>query len=344
MILARVRLSLTLLTALLSLPITHVARAAEAPPRGIGRTVAAAEAFLATIDPAARSKGVFAFDDAVQKQRWSNLPSGIYQRVGFRLADLTKAQRDAALQLLEAVLSPSGYQKVVGIMEGDEQLKGGGPGGRVLFGRDEYFLAFLGTPSATRPWRIQFGGHHLALNITLAGDQGTLTPSHTASQPAKFTLEGKTIRPLGGETDRAFALMEALTPAQQKQAILGSKFRDLVLGPGQDGKSIAPEGVRVSSFTAAQRELLLALAREWVGILPDASAEPKMAEIKSGLEETWFAWSGPTAPGSAAYFRIQGPTVFIEYAPQTLGGDATQHIHTMYRDPSNEYGAKWLKP
>ena len=69
-----------------------------------------------------------------------------------------------------------------------------------------------------------------------------------------------------------------------------------------------------------------------------------MAEIKANLAETWFAWSGPTTAGSAAYFRIQGPTVFIEFAPQRLGGDPTNHIHTIYRDPTNDYGSKWSKP
>jgi hypothetical protein len=43
-----------------------------------------------------------------------------------------------------------------------------------------------------------------------------------------------------------------------------------------------------------------------------------------------------------AYYRIQGPTLVIEYAPQTLGGDPTNHIHTMYRDPTNDYGKKTL--
>ena len=54
-------------------------------------------------------------------------------------------------------------------------------------------------------------------------------------------------------------------------------------------------------------------------------------------------WRRPTSPGaarpptgSAAYFRIQGPTLVIEYAPQ--GG--VDHIHTIYRDPTNDYGAK----
>lgn len=53
------------------------------------------------------------------------------------------------------------------------------------------------------------------------------------------------------------------------------------------------------------------------------------------------AWSGPTANGSAAYYRIQGPTLVIEYAPQQMGGDPTMHIHTIYRDPTNDYGKKF---
>jgi len=67
-------------------------------------------------------------------------------------------------------------------------------------------------------------------------------------------------------------------------------------------------------------------------------------KVKAGLNETRFAWSGPTTAGSAAYFRIQGPAVFIEYAPQALGGEASQHIHTIYRDPTNDYGKKYRKP
>jgi hypothetical protein len=30
------------------------------------------------------------------------------------------------------------------------------------------------------------------------------------------------------------------------------------------------------------------------------------------------------------------------YAPQAMGGDATQHIHTIYRDRTNDYGARWI--
>ena len=89
-------------------------------------------------------------------------------------------------------------------------------------------------------------------------------------------------------------------------------------------------------MTPAQQDMLLDLAREWVGILNDEGATARMAEIKSNLAKTYFAWSGPTTNGSVAYFRIQGPTVVIEYAPQK----SVDHIHTIYRDPTNDYGAR----
>jgi hypothetical protein len=44
---------------------------------------------------------------------------------------------------------------------------------------------------------LQFGGHHLALNITIAGEHGVLTPTLTGAQPALYTINGKAVRPLG---------------------------------------------------------------------------------------------------------------------------------------------------
>jgi hypothetical protein len=336
-----------------------------------GKTVAAAKAFLATLDDAGRAKVSFAFNSD-QKTKWSNFPIGIYPRNGLRLGELSAAQREAALKLLATALSKSGLQKVQEIMEGDEVLKssesggggppvgppdgappgGGPPGGRGAgmgspgFGRDNYYLALLGTPSLTEPWMIQFGGHHLAINVTVVGKSNVMTPSLPAAQPAIYKLNGETVRPLGRENDKGFSLVNSLDATQRKQAILNYQVSDLVLGPGQDGKTIEPEGIKASALNAAQQEMLLDLAHEWVGILNDEAAAAKMAEIKASLPETWFAWSGPTTQGSAAYFRIQGPTLLIEYSPQRLrgsGGLDTTHIHTIYRDPTNDYGERLVK-
>jgi hypothetical protein len=188
---------------------------------------------------------------------------------------------------------------------------------------------------------LQFGGHHLAINVTVAGSTSVMTPSLPAAQPAKYTMNGQTIRPLGNENDKGFALINALNTEQQKQAILNYQVRDLVLGPGEDGKVIQPEGIIGSALDQNQQAMLLDLAHEWVGILNDEAANAKMAELKANMSRTWFAWSGATKNGGLAYYRVQGPTVVIEYAPQQ--GDL-DHIHTIYRDPTNDYGAKLVKP
>jgi hypothetical protein len=319
-------------------------RSAGAPADATTRIVSAAQALLATLDEAGRGKVQFTFDDQAQKVRWSNLPSPMFVRQGLRLADLTIPQKTAVTALLQAALSADGYRKVTEIMRGDEVLKtngggrgGGGPGrGGPAFGQDEYYLAFLGEPSTTSPWMIQFGGHHLAINLTLAGNRASMTPSLPAAQPATYTVEGREIRPLGKENDKAFALVNALDQAQRSQAVLNYKVADLVLGPGKDGRVIQPEGIRASALSTAQQTMLLDLVHEWAGIVTDSFADPRMAEIRANLPQTYFAWSGPTTNGSAAYFRIQGPSLVIEYAPQ----GSVDHIHTIYRDPTNDYGAK----
>ena len=305
--------------------------------------VSTADAFLSTLNDSQRQSVLFAYDDEQQRARWSNLPVRMVSRGGLGLGQLNAQQRTAALALVSSALSRKGFEKVQEIMEGDEILRTSGSN-NPMFGKDLYFISILGTPSAKTPWMLQFGGHHLALNVTIAGQQGVLTPSLTAAQPALYTINGKTVRPLGQENDKAYTLLAALDENQRKQAILNYRVADLVLGPGQDGKKIQPEGLKASGMNDQQRAMLLDLISEWATIIHDSAAAARMAEIKAGINETWFAWSGATThtPGrnGTAYYRIQGPTVVIEYAPQPLGGDPTMHVHTMYRDPTNDYGRK----
>jgi hypothetical protein len=340
------------------------------------RIVSAANTFLATLDPKQRQAVLFSFDDQEQRKRWSNFPVAIVPRGGISLKDMNSDQRSAAMALVASALSPRGFEKVQQIMEGDEVNKNTdqGPGGRggprprsgnggpppfgrggnrpawngPIFGKDLYYLSILGTPSKTNPWMLQFGGHHLALNITIAGENGVLTPTLTGAQPALYTVNGKPVRPLGQESDKASALLQALDENQRKQAILSYQLADLVLGPGQDGKKIVPEGLKVAAMNERQRALLLDLISEWSGIMHQSAAASRLAEMKRDLNDTWFAWSGPTTvtPGRniTAYYRIQGPHLVIEYAPQGLGGDPSMHVHTMYRDPTNDYGRQFSNP
>ncbi len=316
------------------------AAAAQAPT---SRVVAAANAFLSSLDESQRGRVLFAFDDDKQRAQWSNFPITMVPRSGVKFAEMTPAQRTAALNLLSAALSKRGFEKVQQIVDADELLRVDART-NAMFGKDLYFFSMLGIPSEKTPWMLQFGGHHLALNITIIGAQGILTPSLTGAQPAMYTVDGRTIRPLGQESDKAFALINDLDEGQRAKAVLDYRVADLVLGPGQDGKVIQPEGLRASAMNARQKAMLLDLIAEWSSIVHESAGDARMTEIKAGLEDTWFAWSGPTTVAAGrngtAYYRIQGPRLVIEYAPQQMGGDASLHVHSMYRDPTNDYGRK----
>ena len=340
------------------------------------RIVTAANKFLSTLDEKQRQTVLFSFDDEEQRKRWSNFPVSFVRRGGISLKEMSSVQRSAAMALVASALSPRGFEKVQQIMEGDEVNKNTDqrpPGNRgrrggfgngeprpstgggddrppawngPIFGKDLYYISILGKPSEKDPWMLQFGGHHLALNITIAGERGVLTPTLTGAQPALYTMNGTIMRPLGQESDKAFALLQTLDGSQRKRAILSYRLADLVLGPGQDGKTILPEGLKASAMNERQRVMLLDLISEWAGIIHESAAAARMAELKADLDETWFAWSGPTTVGRGknitAYYRIQGPHVVIEYAPQELGGDPAMLVHTMYRDPTNDYGKKLI--
>jgi uncharacterized protein DUF3500 len=347
--------------------------------------VPAANDFLATLTAEQKQKVMYAFDDATQRARWSNFPTGVVARGGISLKQMSAEQQEAAMKLMGTVLSPMGLEKVNEIRQADDDFKAngskrgpggggprpqgpppgvgqggpppqfggrgsGGPGGRPpsggnLFGSDLYFISFLGMPSATQPWMLQFGGHHLALNITIVGSRGVLTPTLTGAQPALFKLNGKIIRPVGRESDKALALLKSLDEAQQKQAVLNYQVADLVLGPGLDGKKISPEGLKASKMNTKQKTMLLDLIAEWSGFLTEPYASARLSQMKADLDDTYFAWSGATSAEAGtnitAYYRIQGPHLVIEYAPQS--DEPGNHVHTMYRDPTNDYGSAFAK-
>src|SRR5256885_8294194 len=85
------------------------------------RAVEAANAFLATLSDAERGKATFPFNSS-QRTGWSNLPSGIFQRNGLRLGDLTSRQRAAAPAPVAAVGRRPGYQKLHHIPNGGRRL------------------------------------------------------------------------------------------------------------------------------------------------------------------------------------------------------------------------------
>ena len=115
------------------------------------KIVASANGFLSSLDEGQRSKVLFEFDDAAQRKNWSNLPTTMVPRAGLKMGDLSGPQRKAAMGLLAAMLSKRGYEKVLAIVEGDEQLRLASGARRSMFGRDLFYISILGKPSRRIP-------------------------------------------------------------------------------------------------------------------------------------------------------------------------------------------------
>ena len=319
-----------------------VGSAASASPATTQRIVAATNAFLATLEADEKAAVTFADTDTAQKQRWSNLPGGVFKRAGLRWADLDETERAAWLEVMKITLSEEGYRRVLDEWRADDALAASSGGGRAQFGMGFYYIALIGTPSATKPWQWQWGGHHVTINATIVGPNLSLTPSFIGVQPASYTdAGGKTVRPLGDIERDAFVLLGALNQEQRSAAVLGSSAIDVVLGPGEDGKKISPQGLRADRMSADQRAALMTLITHYTGLVNDEDGALRTAEVQSQLGDTSFAWYGPTKPGSAIYFRVTGPSLVIEYGAQ--GSGAPTHIHGIYRDPTNDYGARYTR-
>ncbi|MGY1643407.1 DUF3500 domain-containing protein [Geodermatophilus sp. SYSU D00703] len=320
---------------------------AAAEDSNTAEVVAAAEAFLATLSDDQLDTLLYDYSDADAKSTWSNLPEGMVQRNGLAMGDLTDEQRTAALAVLEAALSDEGYQQVLDMMAADDVLaesgdSGGGPGGGLDWSSDNYFIAFFGRPATDSAFLLQFGGHHLALNVDYAGDTVTITPEFVGIEPQTWTADdGTAMEPLGSMKDAVSAVLGSLSDDQLATAELDSIYDDVVMGAGQDGASYPDDGgVLVSDLSQEQQELVTAAIREWVGDVDEQVADEIVAEYVAAYDETYVSWSGSTDSESEdAYFRISGPRVWIEYVHQSGIGFSGIHLHTVYRDKATDYGS-----
>ena len=307
---------------------------AEASP-----AVAAATAFIDALSEEQRSAALLALDDPA-RPNWSNLPPGSlrFERNGVRIGDLDLEQTDAMHHFLATALSPAGYDVVLGVVQAEDALAESRGGDRSRFSADNYWLAFFGEPSERGAWGWQFGGHHLAVNVTVVDGRSYLSPTFLGIEPATFTHGNSTVAPLDPYANAGRAVISALDEDARAKATLASRPNGVQTGAGRDGLVPDVEGVAAGDLNADQQELLLEAIELWVGVLDAVSAQARMAEIRSELGDLYFAWHGDV-DGGPIYFRIQGPSLIIEFSTEgRLGGGGGPHYHSVYRNPNNEYG------
>lgn len=301
--------------------------------------VTAANAFLKSLSEDQRK--LASHDLKSQERReWTNLPAP-QDAGGVRLGDLNSGQVKKACDLLACLLSEQGYNKMRDIMIADDQLlQNGKP--RVGFGTENFSFVIFGEPSETEDWAFQIDGHHVGVNLAIKADNITMAPSFIGTQPHVFKVAGKEFKPFNNETGLAHKLVNSLTDEQAKAAILGPRRARIVTGPGNDDKVPTAKGVECSTFSDDQKKILSELISQWVNDLPAPQAEKRMKQLEAEFDKMKFSWNGNKAPKSDVSYVIQSPTLIIEYACQNLGGNPLDHLHSIYRNPNNDYG-KQLK-
>ncbi len=318
--------------------------------------VTAANAFIASLTTAQQTTLLQTFN-TTNVAKWSNLPCGAQCRIGLQLSNLTTAQQNLAMAVVQAATgtaSNEGYQEIQQIRAADDYLNtnGGGSG----YSAGLYFIAFLGTPSTTGTWMLQFGGHHLATNITFGGGYVTgATPKFEGVEPLSFVTAnanifptGTTVTPMGSEQSAMLAMLNGLTTAQKATAKLTQTFSDVLLGPNTvEGSSTTypttKVGVPCSQLTSAQQALVMAAMAPWVQDADDATSAQLLNYYQSQLANTYIAYSGTgNLTTNADYVRIDGPNVWIEFVCQTgVVFRSNIHYHSIWRDRARDYGGNF---
>lgn len=297
----------------------------------------AAQQFLSTLDEDQRQQATYPMD-AAERYDWHYTPR---ERSGLPLKAMTDQQQQAARHLMQTTLSQTGYQKTIDIMRLENilrEIEGRGPDDTY---RDPLNYAFIvfGDPEEEAPWGWRVEGHHLSLHFTVADDAIiAVTPTFLGANPAQVPSGPKKgWRVLQPEEDLARALVTSLPVEQRKVALIAEEaYPEIVTGTGRYVQVEQPVGLSYADMSRAQQDQLMELLKVYYGVHRAEVAQQELAAIrKAGLDKLYFGWAGGFAPGEPHYYRIQGPTLVIEY-------DNTQnnanHIHTVIRDLQNDWG------
>lgn len=314
-----------------------------AKAKGIAKVICLADNVKATLNDEQRAALQRHYVKA-DAQQWSNLPAtfGSATRLGLKLGSLTPVQLAAVKALVKEIAGTNaneGFDELQQLLNADDNLA---QKNQRDYGAGNYYIAFLGEPSASGMFEIQYGGHHVAFaNTYKNGILVGATPSFRGVEPfGKFTQNGVENQPLDQEQTALSAMLTSFSEEQQTAAKLTGTFRDILTGPHKDGQFPAtPSGIKCSQLTAAQKKLVLSAINTYVDDIDDKDAAAILKKYTKELDNTFVSFSGtPSMLTRNDYVRIDGPSVWIEYSCQKGVIFDGNHPHSVWRDKANDYG------
>jgi hypothetical protein len=304
---------------------------------------AAAHQFLKTLSARQQAKAQFSFDQE-ERYNWHYIPKN---RKGIPLYELDAVQHKAVMQLLHTALSDTGFEKATSIIELEAVLREveGRPVNDDYRDPGQYFISIFGNPATDTAWGWRLEGHHLSLNFSSVNNRLVSgTPGFFGTNPA-IVLSGpeKGKHILRDETMLGFALLHSLDASQTAKAVISNRAPYEII-TGADRKAMISDtaGILYQELNPSQQKIFMQLLSVYIHRYTRLFAMTMMQEAEqAGLNKFRFAWAGALQPGPGHphYYRVQGPTIIIEY-------DNTQsnanHIHTVIRDLKNDFGGDEL--
>lgn len=318
---------------------------------------AAAAALLGLLSSEQRKRLVYPID-APEWRGWSN-PEFVFFRNGLRLEDQSEEVAGAILAVVEASLSPEGYERAREAMDLNGYL-GELVDLPTIMNSRSYWFSLFGSPSETEPWGWQLFGHHLALNFVRAGGRDVVAPMFIGAEPA--LSDGERPPLFDAREELAIRLAESFDPSQRAQAVVYRSVLDPAMPEGRlhpaderhvagafrDNRVVPYEGICATELDERQRMMLHAIAEDFLLLLRPDQRALTMADFDEQLGDTWFAWYGATDGSQPFYFRIQSPVILAEldhHAGVWLNNrlPARFHVHTTLRMPNGgDYGKAYL--
>jgi hypothetical protein len=333
-------------------PRAGLVSAADGPPTA--SVAAAAHAFLHSLSRPDQRQEVVQPRDHPYRRWWFNaFPD--WMPTGLLLDDLDSPQREAAMAVVAASMSPEGYAEARKVMRLNGLL------GEFVdtyvdsLGEWTYFFTIFGEPRPDEAWAWQLMGHHLDLNCLVMPNHQVLTPMFMG---AEFNdVKGVTV--FEPQAELALAFARSLTPEQQSRAILHPTMNPAELPPelagpvdgrhiggaGRDNLVCPYAGLAGIELDADQREDLVTLVDAFLTRMPEAQRKQRLAEVRQHLDATHFAWIGDPAAGAPFYYRVHSPVIWLEFDHHQgifLDNDLPEpyHVHTIIRTPNGaDYGA-----
>lgn len=315
-----------------------------ANPSTAQNITAAATAFVKLLTVQQQLKTQYQFDTS-ERFRFNYIP--MEDRKGISINELSPIQKTALLNLLKTCITEQTVDKITAIMQLDMVLKALENRKADDHYRDtgKYFVTIFGVPNNRTIWGWRFEGHHVSFNFSIKNNELVAgTPGFLGCNPGIVQAgPQKDKAVLKQETSMGFALLHALNVTEFKQALIDSIApNEIITKANRQAIIDHPAGVKFNQLIPEHQQMLLQLVQLYLHRYSKPFAAIMYKEIKdSGLDNLWFTWAGYTESiiGRPYYYRIQGPTIIIEYDNSQNNAN---HIHTVIRDLKNDFGGDLL--